>query len=164
MRTMSKKQKQEKHPVQEESVQDEQTQNDELSQEVEQYKNLYLRALADYKNLEHRMNQERQRMRVSLKKDIIYTLLPVLDNLNQAEVFNQDPGLKMISGSFKKALEELGVKELDLMGTEYNPETAEVVDVIEGKEDNIVIDILQKAYQLDGQIIRPGKVRVSKKS
>lgn len=135
----------------------------ELQEEVEKYKNLYLRALADYKNLEHRMNQERQRMRLSAKRDIVYALFPILDNLDQAEVFNQDPGLKMISTSFRKALEEMGVTELDLMGSEYNPEYAEVIEVVDGKEDNIIIDIIQKAYQLDGQVIRPGKVRVSKK-
>ncbi len=159
---MKKTQKTE-HAVQEE-VSDSQEKNEDYAKEIEQYKNLYLRALADYKNLEHRMNQERQRMRISVKKDMIYSLLPVLDNLDQAEVFNQDPGLKMISASFRKALEEMGVQELELLGNEFNPEYAEVVEVVEGKKDNIVIDIIQKAYQLEGQVIRPGKVRVSKKS
>lgn len=161
MRRMSKKQH-EDHEVKKQ-IDDQNKQNEEINQEIEKYKNLYLRALADYKNLEHRMSQERQRMRLSAKRDIVYALFPVLDNLDQAEVFNQDPGLKMISTSFRKALEEMGVTELDLIGTEYNPEYAEVVEVVEGKEDNIVVDIIQKVYQLDGQVIRPGKVRVSKK-
>lgn len=161
MRRMSKKQH-EDHEVKKQ-IDDQNKQNEEINQEIEKYKNLYLRALADYKNLEHRMSQERQRMRLSAKRDIVYALFPVLDNLDQAEVFNQDPGLKMISTSFRKALEEMGVTELELIGTEYNPEYAEVVEVVEGKEDNIVVDIIQKVYQLDGQVIRPGKVRVSKK-
>lgn len=132
------------------------------TEEVEKYKDLYLRALADYKNLEHRMNQERQRMRGLIKREMIYTFLPVLDNLDQAEVFNQDPGLKMISSAFRKALNEMGVVELNLVGTEYDPAYAEVVEVIPGDEDNIVQETMQKAYQLDGQVIRPGKVKVSK--
>jgi len=158
---MKKKQRSADHEVQDEE-QKEEIQAELTNEEVEKYKNLYLRALADYKNLEHRMNQERQRMRVSIKKDMIYTLLPILDNLDQAEVFNQDPGLKMISSSFRKVLMEMGVKELDLVGQEYDPEYAEVIEVIPGEEDNIIQEIIQKAYQLDGQVIRPGKVKVSK--
>lgn len=158
-----KKKPNEESEVHEELSDNEKDLSEDYEKEIEQYKNLYLRALADYKNLEHRMNQERQRMRISAKKDMIYSLLPVLDNLDQAEVFNQDPGLKMINSSFRKALEEMGVQELDLLGSEFNPEYAEVVEVVEGKKDNIIIDIIQKAYQLEGQVIRPGKVRVSKK-
>ncbi|MBP9691503.1 nucleotide exchange factor GrpE [Candidatus Woesebacteria bacterium] len=131
--------------------------------EVEQYKNLYLRALADYKNLEHRVNQERQRMRLAVKKQIIFELLPVLDNLDQAEVFTKDPGLQMISSSFRKALQELGVQEFELLGHEFDPEFAEAIEVVEGKKDNIIVDVVEKAYTLDGQVIRHGKVRVSRK-
>ncbi len=164
---MAKKPKADVHEEVEENVvetEEQTSQIEEAKQKVEEYKNLYLRALADYKNLEHRINQERQKMRSSLKKEMVYSLLPVLDNLDQAEVFNQDPGLKMISASFRKSLEEMGVTEVELLGSEFNPEYAEAVEVVEGKEDNIIIDIIQKAYKLDGQVIRPGKVRVSKKS
>lgn len=159
---MTKKQRSSDHEVQDEAEQPKEEQiHKNQEEETEKFKNLYLRALADYKNLEHRMNQERQRMRISIKKEMIYTLLPVLDNIDQAEVFNQDPGLKMVGTSFRKALQEMGVTDIDLIGTEYNPEYAEVVQVVEGEADNIVVAVVQKAYQLDGQVIRPGKVTVS---
>lgn len=159
-----KKSPQQKKPQEVEAENVEQDALHEAQQEVEQYKNLYLRALADYKNLENRMSHERQRMQIAVKKQMIYDLLPVLDNLEQAEVFTQDPGLQMISSSFKKAITEMGLQEVALLGTEYDPEYAEAIAVVPGKNDNIVEEVLQKAYVLDGHVIRHGKVKVSKKS
>lgn len=133
-------------------------------QETEKYKNLYLRALADYKNLENRTSKERQEMRRNIKKQIILDLLPILDNLDQAQVFTKDPGLQMISSSFRKALSEMGVSEVELVGKKFDPDYAEVIEVIQGKEDSQIISVIQKAYALDGQVIRHGKVSVGKKS
>jgi len=135
----------------------------DVQKEVEEYKNLYLRALADYKNLEHRVNQDRRRMRIDAKKQIIMQLLPLLDNIDQAEVFTKDPGLQLISSSFHKAVEEMGVSAIELVGSEFNPEVAEAVQVVPGKKDNLVVDVLQKAYMLDGQVIRHARVTVSRK-
>ena len=135
----------------------------ECKAQNEALKQNYLRALADYKNLEHRMDQERYRMRNSVKREFVEQLLPILDNLDQAEVFNSDPGLNMIRSLFQKSLQDLGVKEMDLLGTEFDPAKAEAIEAIVGKQDNIVVEVLQKAYQIDGSVIRHGKVKVSKK-
>src|SRR5690606_39767859 len=88
--------------------------------------------------------------------------LPVVDNLDQAEIFMSDPGLEMISSSFRQALKEMGVQEVELLGNEYDPHYSEVVEVVEGKQDNIIVEVLQKAYEMNGEVIRPGKVKVSK--
>ncbi|CAN5213575.1 nucleotide exchange factor GrpE [soil metagenome] len=157
-----------KHKQAEEEVVEEQAQpeiNEEvkkLEEEVLTFKNLYLRALADYKNLENRVNNERGQMKDSVKKQIIMELLPVLDNLNQAEIFTTDIGLKMVAKSFSQALESLGVKEIELLGVEYDPYAAEVIEVVPGEQDNIVVEVLMKGYSLNGEVIRPGKVKVSK--
>ena len=141
--------------------------NRELTQckdECEQIKKQYLRALADYKNLEHRVEQERYRMRDAIKRELVERLLSILDNLDQAEVFNKDPGLQIVNKSFRQYLDEFGVSEIELLGTDFDPSKAEVVEAIEGKQDNIIIEVLQKAYKLNGTVIRHGKVKVSKKS
>jgi len=135
----------------------------ECKAQNEALKQNYLRALADYKNLEHRMNEERYRMRNSVKREFVTQLLPILDNLDQAEVFNSDPGLSMVRSLFQKSFQNLGVNEMDLLGTEFDPAVAEAVEVVAGKQDNIVVEVLQKAYQIDGSVIRHGKVKVSKK-
>jgi len=133
-----------------------------LKTEAEDFKNKYLRALADYKNLEYRFYKESQRLQEQIKKECVIKFLHFLDGLDQAEVFNKDPGLKMIANNFKSTLVELGVKEIELMGHEYDPHFAEAIEVVEGKEDNIIVEVLQKAYEINGQVIRPGRVKVSK--
>lgn len=144
-------------------------QNEELQKKVEEaeaqvleYKNHYLRALADYKNLEHRVNNDRERMRSMIQKQTIEKFLPIVDNLDQAEVFMQDPGLKMINSAFRQTLKELGFQEIELLGQEYDPHFSEVVDVVEGKENDSIVEVLQKAYSLNGEVIRPGKVKVTR--
>lgn len=135
---------------------------EEKRKKVDEFKNQYLRALADYKNLEHRMDNMRLQMRDTVKQQVIEEFLPVLDNLDQAEIFTKDPGLKMISGSFRQVLQRLGVTEVDLQDTEFDPHSAEVVEVVDGDKDDIVVEVLQKAYALNGTVIRPGRVKVSK--
>ena len=142
----------------------------DLKKELEQCKGdkelltkQYLRALADYKNLEHRVEQERFKMRDSAKRDIIEKLLPIIDNLYQAEVFNTDPGLLLFRKSFQQLLQDFGVSEIEMLGSEYDPAIAEAVEAVEGNQDNIIIEVLQKAYTSHGTLIRHGKVKVSKK-
>ena len=134
----------------------------EADDKIQEYKNMYLRALADYKNLEHRMNQERDRMRNTIQKQCVERFLPVLDNMEQAESFTKDPGLQMVIGSFRQTLKEMGVKEFDLMGKEFDPYVAEVVEAVPGDQDNMIVEVLQKAYELNGDVIRHGRVKVSK--
>ena len=134
----------------------------QTKKEVEDFKNKYLRALADYKNLEHRFDQERQRLQSQIKKECVIKFLHFLDGLDQAEVFNKDPGLKMIANNFKSTLNELGVKEIELLGHEYDPHFAEAIEVVDGKHDNLIVEVLQKAYELNGEVIRHGTVKVSK--
>lgn len=135
-----------------------------LEEEVLNFKNMYLRALADYKNLENRVQQERGQMRDAVKKQIVMELLPVIDNLHQAEIFTKDTGLQMVAKSFSQALEKIGVKELELLDREYDPYSAEVIEVVSGEEDNLVVEVVVKGYSLNGEVIRPAKVKVSKVS
>lgn len=160
MKTNKLKKQQEK--AKPEEIQDEIDTHAECTEKYEDLKKQYLRALADYKNLEHRVEQERYRMKDAAKCEVIEQLLPVLDNLDQAEVFNDDPGLKMISNSFQQSLKNLGVEQLELLGSEYDPTTAEAIEVVVGEKENIVVEVVQRAYKMHGSLIRHGKVKVSK--
>ncbi len=161
---MKANKKQKKTEKIEEEVMKDSSELVECKAQIETLKQQYLRTLADYKNLEHRMDQERYRMRNNVKREFVEQLLPVLDNLEQAEVFNTDPGLRMVNSLFQQFLQNLGVEEVNLLGTEFDPAKAEAIEAIGGKEDNIVVEVLQKAYQIDGSVIRHGKVTVSKKT
>ena len=132
--------------------------------ENEEYKPMYLRALADYRNLESRMFKERQEITKRCKADAVSAFLPVLENLDKAELFIKDPGLKMIKDQFMQTMEMLGVKELPLEGKPFDPHTAEAIEVIEGEKDDMVVEVVRKAYEMGGTVIQHGQVKVSKKS
>lgn len=133
-----------------------------LREELDIQKKQYLRALADYHNLEKRINDDKDEAQKQATRRIVLRLLPFLDNLEKAQVFVEDAGLEMIKNQFQKVLQEEGVEEIDVRGKQFDPEVAEAVDVTEGPEDNKVAEILQKGYALSGKVIRPAQVRVTK--
>lgn len=127
------------------------------------YKEKYLRALADYHNFEKRVRNEEEQLVRNATKRIIMKLLPVLDNIEKAEVFIKDQGLQAIKKQIQQILEEEGLRELDLVGKEFNPEVAEAIDAVAGEKDNLVIEVLRKGYELNGKAVRPAQVKVTKK-
>lgn len=129
---------------------------------VDEYKNKYLRALADYQNLEKRIEAMKADVQQKTRNDIVTKFLSVLDHLEKAEAFMQDDGLRMIANEIRSVISDVGLEELDLVGKEYDPYTAEAIDVVQGEHDNIVVDILRKGYKIGDRIIRPAQVRVSK--
>lgn len=155
--------KAEENPMQQEVESSENKELENCKKETEEFKSKYLRALADYQNLERRVRDERVEMVKIAQARVLEELLPFLDTLHQAEVFVKDPGLKMVKDSFIQKLKELGVKEIELLNKEFDPHTAEAVEVVEGDKDNIVVEVLRRAYELNGKILQIGHVKVSKK-
>lgn len=142
---------------------DQKQKKDALQEELEQYKAKYLRALADYQNFERRVREEKIELRNTANENFIRNLLPFLDSLDKAEVFIKDPGLNMIRGSFFQLLQAEGLKEIDLLGKQFDPYTAEAVELVDGEKENEVVEVLQKAYEYNGKVLRVGRVKVSKK-
>jgi molecular chaperone GrpE len=135
----------------------------ETEKQVEEYKHKYLRALADYQNLEKRMQEDKERTVKNANAHLILKLLPFLDSLDKAEVFIKDEGLKIVKDQFHKTLKDEGLKELEVLGKEFDPYTAEVVDIVEGEKDSIVVEVLRKGFEYNGKILRVAQVKVSKK-
>lgn len=157
---MKKQQSQSSNKKQQESKKS----SESTKNELEEMKQHYLRALADYKNLENRMIQDRQRVKKQSQKEIFVHFLTVLDSIDQAEQYENGPGIEMISESLRESLARYGVVEVPLLGKEFDPEIAEVVEVTIGEQDNIITSVIQKAYELEGEIIRHGKVIVQKRN
>ena len=126
-------------------------------------KTKYLRALADYQNFENRVASQREELINNANKHLIIKLLSFLDNLDQAEIFVKDNHLKLIKDSFHKMLKEEGLKELEVKGKEYDPYTAEVIDMVESEKENQVVGVLRKGYEMNGKVIRIAQVKVGKK-
>lgn len=134
-----------------------------LEQERDEYKNRYLRALADYQNFQKRARDDRENAAALAIKQMLLKMLPFLDNLEKAESFVSDDGLKMIKEHFTATLEKEGLREIEVLNKEYDPYTAEAIDIVPGKKDDLVVEVLEKGYEFKGDILRPAKVKVSKK-
>ena len=157
------KQKVNDQQVKEETELEIKLQVETLKKEVEDYKSKYLRALADYQNLEKRIVQEKDEIRKCANSILLLQLLPFLDHLEKAEVFIKDPGLKMIKDNFLNLLEKLGLKEIKILNQEFDPNLAEAVDIVNGKQDNLVVEVTQKGYLYQDRVLRVAQVKVSKK-
>ena len=140
--------------------------NDTREKELEEQ---LKRALADYANLQRRVDEEKSQIADHLKSVILIKILPVLDNLEAAfKAIGEEisapsrQGLELSIREFKKILTEEGVEEIDVSG-EFDPRLHEPVEVVFGKSDGKVVEVLEKGYRIGERILRPAKVKVEKK-
>lgn len=136
---------------------------EKVKKETVDFKNKYLRALADYQNFEKRVRAEYESLKQKGKQEIIIKLLPVLDNLEKAEIFIKDDGLRQIKDGFYQFLKNEQIEEINVLGKEFNPHLAEAVETVSGKRDNIVTEVVRKGYQFGNKILRVAQVKVSKR-
>lgn len=137
---------------------------DDIKKEIEIWKNKYLRALADYQNLDRRNQEETARFRREANKKLLIQFLEVLDDLEKAALFVSDDGLKLIKDKFTKLLERAGVRELDVLNKPFDPETGECIDVVPGADDNIVVEVTRKGYTLYDEVLRVAQIKAGKKT
>ncbi len=133
----------------------------ELEQQAADVKNKYLRALADYQNLEKRTHEDMVRIRMQAGEDIIRKLLHVVDGLEKADVHLKDPGLGLVLKEFYAVLEESGVQKVDVLGQIFDPHRMECIEVVEGENEKVV-EVVEEGYSLNNHIIRIAKVKVGK--
>jgi len=142
------------------------TKEEVVQKEVEinvDYKDKYLRALADYKNLQRKVDEERKLIFTIATANVLEQIIPTVDLLYKAEVFMKDPGMQIVKDQLVHMLEEFGLKEIALVGKPYDPTLAEAVGTVEGDKDNVIIEEVRKGYMLGDRVIRVGQVKVSKK-
>jgi molecular chaperone GrpE len=131
----------------------------ELEQKAIDLENNWKRALADYKNLENRIAEDKEQLVFYVKRQAIEEFLPFLDNLEKIEEHLKDKGLELTLKDFKKTLLGMGVLEIESDGKEFDHETMDAVDTQKGKA-NMVLKTAQRGYLLNGKLLRPAKVIV----
>ena len=130
----------------------------------DQIKNLtekWKRALADYANLEKRVQLEKEAFIKFSSAGLIDKLLAVLDDLERAEKHLKNKGLTLVVDQFRSVLKTEGVEEIETLNTKFDPKSMDCVEMAKGKK-NIVIELVQKGYLLNNKILRPAKVKVGK--
>src|SRR3989338_5691145 len=120
------------------------------------------RALADYHNLERRVDEERKLLAQLSSAIVIEKLLPILDNLESAQKHLNDQGLEMVIKQFKDVLVQEGVEEIETEGAQFDPHIHEAIEVIEGPNEGSIVKVLTKGYKINDRVIRPAKVVVER--
>jgi len=139
---------------------------DKIHKELESVKTMLARALADYDNLNKRVDRERQDLIKIASIGVIVKLLPVIDNLESAQVHLKDQGLTISILEFKKVLNEEGLVEIKpKIGEPFDENTMEAIEVVPGTSDNTIAETILVGWKFeDGTVVRHAKVKVSKKN
>jgi molecular chaperone GrpE len=141
-----------------------------LTAEVEQYRDLYLRKLADFDNFRKRLEREREELRRTAGEVVMRELVPVLDNFDRALAHSaeSDPasfrqGVQMISRQLWDILRRQGLESLDPLGQPFQPQFHDAVQRVEGgkHEPGTVVSVLAKGYLFSGRLLRPALVAVA---
>jgi molecular chaperone GrpE len=128
------------------------------------YKDKYLRALADYQNLAKKTASEKQEYYKFVLEDFLQELLPVYDHLklsvsNLNETESQSPwvaGVQYVLKQFKDLLFGRGIEEIEALGKPFDPRTMEAMA---GGGETVKRE-LRPGYMLNGKVIIPAKVEV----
>ena len=120
------------------------------------------RALAYYQNLERRIDEERRLLSALSSALLCGKLLPVLDNLENAQKHLKDEGLEMVIKQFNDVLESEGVEEITAEGSPFDPNFHEAVEILESEKDGVVLKVLAKGYKINDKVLRPAQVAVGR--
>ncbi len=123
--------------------------------------NSWKRALADYQNLEKRVLEEKTAMVSYANSVLLMRFLPVLDNLKVMQKHNDDVGLKMTIKEFEKVLEEEGVVEINCENKDFDANTMDALELVEGAPGKVV-EIVKAGYMLKNKVLRPAIVKVGR--
>jgi molecular chaperone GrpE len=130
-----------------------------VDQKLEDFENRFKRVLADYTNLEKRIEREKSDFIKLANAQILDKLLPVLDDLELCEKHLKDKGVSLVYNRFREVLQSEGVEEINALGEKFDPETMDCVEMVAGPK-NQVVEVVLKGYWLNDKILRPAKVKV----
>lgn len=132
-----------------------------LKKHVEELENQVKRTLADYRNLENRIQNERGEWILKSNKQLLLNILPVLDTLMQASKHSKDQSLALSLQQFLGILEKEGVKKIETEGKDFDPTLMEGIGTVEGEEGKVIQEA-RSGYMLYDKILRPAQVSVGK--
>lgn len=140
---------------------------------INDQKDSVLRAKADGENARRRAELEVDKARKFALEKFAGDLLPVVDNLERAtqaaDLENEAikplvEGIELTQKSFLATFEKFGLEVIDPQGEVFNPEKHQAMSMQENEElpPNTVIAVMQKGYSLNGRLLRPAMVMVSR--
>lgn len=141
----------------------------EAQKQIDELKDKYLRAIAEFDNYKKRVIKEKAELIRNGGEKAVTAILPVLDDLERAlSDKSEDPkaikdGFLLIFNKFLKSLETLGVKKIETQDKDFDTDYHEAVAMVPGMGDDKkgkVVDCLQTGYSMNDKVIRHAKVAV----
>lgn len=130
-----------------------------VDREAEEWKMKYMRALADYQNLEKRSSERVTEVRQFAGEIILSRLLPVVDTFGKVKEHLNDPGLDLAYKELLSVLVEQGVERIDVLGRQFDPKQMDCIEVVSGKENHVVEEVAP-GYRFRGKVLRVARVKV----
>ena len=147
------------------------TEKNELQQKQEELEELtdrYKRVMAEFENYKKRAQKERESLYNMVLSDIVGTILPIVDNLeNAAKVETKDTnykqGVEMVLKQFQDVLKSKGVEEIKTVGETFDPGLHEAVSSIQDdtKGEQEIVQEYRKGYKIGSKVIRHSMVVVA---
>ncbi len=141
-----------------------------IKKQAEEYLNGWKRAKADYLNLKKEMEAQDKEIREWLSKIFLLPILDIMDSFNKA--FGNVPanlktevwveGIEGIKKQFENFLKAQGVEAMEVIGEKFDPSMHEAIESIDGGESGRIIEEVRRGYLVNGEILRPAKVKVYK--
>ena len=137
--------------------------------EAEQWKDKYIRLVAEFDNYKKRTLKEKSELILNGSEKTVAAILPILDDFERATADKtEDPqaikeGYELIYKKFLKALETLGVNKIKTDNADFDVDYHEAIAMVPGMGDDKkgkVIDCVQTGYTLNDKVIRHAKVAV----
>ena len=146
---------------------------EKLQAELDEQKDKYIRLFADFDNFKRRNAKERYELIQTAGKEVITSLLDVLDDCDRAEkqlqttedIDQVKQGVQLVFNKLRNTLQAKGLKVMESINTEFDVEKHEAITEIPAPTKELkgkVVDEVQKGYYLNDKIIRFAKVVVGK--
>lgn len=146
---------------------------EKLQVELQEQKDKYLRLMAEFDNFRRRTAKERLELMQTAGKEVIISLLEVLDDCDRAEkqlqasddITLQKEGIQLVFNKLRSTLQAKGVKVMESVNTDFDVEKHEAITEIPAPNADMqgkVMDEVVKGYYLNDKIIRFAKVVVGK--
>ncbi len=138
-----------------------------LESELSELNDKYLRMAAEYDNFRRRSREEKEATYEGALADTVAELLPIIDNLERAAMYDDaekvKEGLVMIAKSVASAFSSLGVEEIGKVGETFDPNVHSAVMHVEDGEhgEGEIVEVFQKGYKKGKHIIRFAAVKTA---
>ena len=145
---------------------------EKMKTELDEQKDKYLRLFAEFDNFKRRSAKERNELIQTAGKDVVVSMLEVMDDCDRAEkqlqtsndVAGIKEGISLVFNKLRSTLSNKGLKAMQSINTEFDVEKHEAITEVPAANDMIgkVVDEVEKGYYLNDKIIRFAKVVVGK--